>query len=244
MFDAVLNRHARGPNRWGIGALAATALHVMALAGVIWGSVRVSKAVIQAPEVTFFAPPPPPPPPPPAGGGAVSKPKIEKPKLQPKKDTIVEAKKEEPIPEPPKTKTEDPPHTGGQEGGQQGGQVGGRVGGQIGGQVGGQVGGQLGGTGTGAVPFGEGMARPSPIGADEIQYTREAREAHVSGVMIVKCVITLEGTLTNCRVIKSVPLMDKPVLDALARHRGTPATFQGRPVSVDYTFTIRLKMPD
>ena len=88
------------------------------------------------------------------------------------------------------------------------------------------------------------MSRPSPIQPDEIQYTREAREARVAGVMIVKCVISVDGSLTNCRVIKGVPMMDQAVLGALARHRGTPVTFQGRPVSVDYTFTIRLKMPD
>ena len=56
--------------------------------------------------------------------------------------------------------------------------------------------------------------------------------------------VSVDGSLTNCRVIKGVPMMDQAVLGALARHRGTPVTFQGRPVSVDYTFTIRLKMPD
>ncbi len=119
------------------------------------------------------------------------------------------------------------------------------VGGVVGGTPGGAVGGVVGGTGTsGVVPFGAGMTRPSPIGGDEIQYTREAREAHISGVMSVKCVIAADGSLTNCRVIKVVPMMDSAVLAALARHHGTPVMFQGHPVAVDYTFTIKLKMPD
>ncbi|MDB4945500.1 MAG: serine/threonine protein kinase [Labilithrix sp.] len=94
------------------------------------------------------------------------------------------------------------------------------------------------------LPFGEGMSRPSSISPDEIQFTREAREARVSGTMIVRCLITTEGGLQNCRVIKSVPMMDAPVLSALSRHQGSPVMYQGKPVSVEYTYTIRLKSPD
>jgi periplasmic protein TonB len=114
----------------------------------------------------------------------------------------------------------------------------------VGGTVGGTLGGTLGGTGSGVVPFGEGMTRPSPISPEEFRYTREAMEAKVSGLMIVKCTVTTEGTLQDCKIIKGVPLMDQAVLAALAKHRGTPITFQGKPVSVSYTFNIRLKMPE
>jgi len=63
------------------------------------------------------------------------------------------------------------------------------------------------------------MTRPTRIAGREPQYTREAMMARVEGMMIVRCTITLEGTLTNCRVIKSLPHMEKAVLDALATHR-------------------------
>lgn len=177
----------------------------------------------------------------------MEKPKVEK-KIIPKKDVIIEKPKDLPKEEPkeePKPETPEPGGVaGGVVGGVQGGTVGGTVGGVIGGTVGGQLGGTLGGTGNGVVPFGEGMTRPSPLGGDEIQYTREAREAHISGVMIVKCTIQTDGSVTNCRVIKGVPMMDAAVLAALARHHGSPVTFQGHPVAVDYTYTIKLKMPD
>jgi len=94
------------------------------------------------------------------------------------------------------------------------------------------------------VPFGEGMTRPSSISPDEIQFTREAREAKVSGTMIVRCLITTEGALQNCRIMKSVPMMDQAVLSSLAQHRGAPVLYQGRPVAAEYTYTIRLKSPD
>ncbi len=94
------------------------------------------------------------------------------------------------------------------------------------------------------LPFGEGMTRPSSISADEIQFTREAREAKVSGTMIVRCLITTEGSLQNCRIMKSVPMMDQAVLSSLARHQGAPVMYQGHAVAVEYTYTIRLKSPD
>jgi len=93
----------------------------------------------------------------------------------------------------------------------------------------------------GVVPFGEGMTRPSAISGDEIQYTREAREAKASGVVIARCTIATDGSTHGCRIIKGVPLMDRAVLDALSRHRGTPAMQHGSPVAVEYTYTIRLK---
>jgi len=176
------------------------------------------------------------------------KPKVEPKKVERKPDTIVESKKKEvlPDPEPPKTESAAKPEPGGQVGGVQGGVQGGVVGGVVGGQLGGTPGGQLGGKvgGNGVIPFGEGMTRPSPFPADAIQYSREAREAKVAGVVIAKCTIQVDGSYTNCRLIKGLPFMDSVILAAFAKHKGTPAMYQGHPVAVDYTLTLRLKMPD
>lgn len=87
------------------------------------------------------------------------------------------------------------------------------------------------------------MTRPTPLTGNDIPFTREAVAAWVSGIMVVRCVITTEGLTRQCRVLQSVPLMDQPVLDALHRHRSVPVRFEGRPVNVEYTYTIRLKMP-
>ncbi len=87
------------------------------------------------------------------------------------------------------------------------------------------------------------MTRPTKLSGSDPVFTREALEAKVSGVMIVKCVITTAGSLTNCRVIKGQPHMDQAVLSALSTHRYSPVLFQGQPVSVEYVFTIRLVPP-
>ncbi|RKH54558.1 energy transducer TonB, partial [Corallococcus llansteffanensis] len=129
------------------------------------------------------------------------------------------------------------------EGGVEGGVAGGVVGGVVGGVIGGVVGGQLGGTGTDVLSFGQGMTRPEQISGPQVSYTREAIEARVQGLMIVKCVITTEGKVERCRVIKPLPHMEQAVMDVLAASRYKPVTFQGRPVEVQYTFNFNLKLP-
>jgi protein TonB len=87
------------------------------------------------------------------------------------------------------------------------------------------------------------MTRPQEISGRKINYTQEALVARVQGVMIVKCVITVEGKLEKCRIIKPLPHMEAAVLDSLYSKRYTPVLFQGKPTAVDYTFTIQLKLP-
>jgi TonB family protein len=94
------------------------------------------------------------------------------------------------------------------------------------------------------VPFGEGMTRPVLIQPGRpITYTREAIAARVEGVSIVRCVITAEGTVERCKVIKPLPFMDEAVLEHLQSQRFQPVTYQGKPVSVGYNFSVRLTLP-
>lgn len=101
----------------------------------------------------------------------------------------------------------------------------------------------IGGTGEEVLDFGSGMTPPEMLSGATIQYTREALEARVSGIIIARCVITREGEVEGCRVIKGLPYMDAPVLQALTTRRYRPVYFQGRPVSVSYTFNVKLRLP-
>ncbi len=94
------------------------------------------------------------------------------------------------------------------------------------------------------LPFGEGMSLPRLLEAPEPSYPREAREARVEGTLLAKCVITTEGALQRCRIIKSLPFLDEPVLTALAQRRYAPVMFQGRAVNVEYVITLRFELPD
>ncbi|ADO71207.1 TonB family protein [Stigmatella aurantiaca] len=89
----------------------------------------------------------------------------------------------------------------------------------------------------------ESMSRPEQIQGKELAYTREALEAKVQGVMLVKCTINRQGRVENCRVIKTLPHMEAPVLEALKSRVYKPILYQGQPVAVDYVFNIRLALP-
>jgi protein TonB len=55
--------------------------------------------------------------------------------------------------------------------------------------------------------------------------------------------VTVQGAVRDCRVLKSVPYMDRAVIEALERRRYTPARLHGQPVEVDYIFRVQLKLP-
>ena len=67
--------------------------------------------------------------------------------------------------------------------------------------------------------------------------------AAVVPLMIVKCVVSTQGVVRNCRVMKSLPFMDRAVIEALEKRRYTPALLRGQPIEVDYTFKIKLTLP-
>ncbi len=255
MFDSVLGRGTTASSKFGAGTVVSVLLHVGVLAGVLWMGSQPPPEEKVEPEVTFFAapaPPPPPPPPPPPAGGA-TKPKVEKKveKKIKKPETIVQPK-EIPVEKPPETEPQPEPESdepepegvaggveGGVEGGVVGGVVGGVEGGVIGGVLGGTVGGQLGGD---VLNFGAGMTRPVRQEGRDPVYTHAARAARVEGTMLVRCVITTEGNVQDCNVLKPLPHMTAAVMEALSTWRMSPVMFQGRPVAVRIVIPIKLKL--
>jgi len=245
MFDSVLEQNI--PRRkLGRGALASFAVHAILLGAVVYISSRPKEATeekIRA--VTFFnPPPPPPPPPPPAGGGATRKPRTEPKKTPKKPDTVVQPTKPmEKPPEPTKAPEPEAPEPGGQAGGVKGGVAGGVVGGTVGGVVGGQLGGVVGGTGTDIIPFGAGMVRPSLVHPPEFTFSKEALAMRVGGVVLAECVINQDGSVSDCRVTKGLPYMDKQIADGLRTVKYTPVMYQGHPQRVKMIVNFRIQPP-
>jgi periplasmic protein TonB len=87
------------------------------------------------------------------------------------------------------------------------------------------------------------MTPPRKIAGPDPQYTPEALEREIQGTLVVKCTVTAQGVVRDCRVIKSVPYMDRAVIDALECRRYTPALLHGQPVEVDYSFRVQVKLP-
>jgi TonB family protein len=61
------------------------------------------------------------------------------------------------------------------------------------------------------------------------------------GTVIVACRVMVNGCVVGCRVVQSVPDMDGPVLHSLQRRRYEPATLDGKPVNIEYTFRVSLR---
>jgi periplasmic protein TonB len=88
------------------------------------------------------------------------------------------------------------------------------------------------------------MTAPRQISGPDPEYTLQALQNDVQGLMVVKCIVTVEGAVHGCRVLQGLPFMDRAVIQALERRRYVPARLpDGRPVEVDYTFRIRLQLP-
>ncbi|HJU92684.1 MAG TPA: TonB family protein [Pyrinomonadaceae bacterium] len=80
-------------------------------------------------------------------------------------------------------------------------------------------------------------AKPDPA------YTAEAEMDRITGTVILRCVFTAQGTVTNIRVIKGLPggLTEK-AMEAARQIKFIPATKDGKPVSMwmqlEYNFNL------
>ena len=94
-----------------------------------------------------------------------------------------------------------------------------------------------------AVEFNESMTAPAMLSGPAPEYTADALERRVEGAMQIRCVVTSEGEVRGCKVLKGLPFMNAAVIEALERRKYKPALVKGKPVAVYYTFNLRLKLP-
>jgi TonB family protein len=97
------------------------------------------------------------------------------------------------------------------------------------------------------VPFSETMTRPvlrsSPNGKRSPDYPAEVREVGVSGLLIVRCILSVEGRAEDCRIVKPlVPALDREVLQWLAGSSWSPVTLDGKPQRVSYVFNFNFRL--
>jgi len=94
-------------------------------------------------------------------------------------------------------------------------------------------------------PFDEDrMSGPTKLSGPDPEYTPEAIDHQVEGAMEVRCVVTVTGRAHSCQVLKGLPFMTRPVVEALERRTYSPARLNGQPLDVQYTFRLNLKLPE
>jgi protein TonB len=193
----------------------------------------------------IYNPPPPPPPPLPKGSAMLEKQEPAKPVTpDPEPDTpkfTAEIPKEDPLKHEARDKETD------QAGSPNGSDIGvpegmeeGVEGGVVGGVPGGVLGGVIGGTGDGVVmDYDQG---PRPIKITQPKYPPDAFVKKIEGTVEVEILIDSTGHVSQARVIRSIPALDRAALDTVKQWVFSPAIKGGRPVatiaSAPVTFRI------
>jgi protein TonB len=122
---------------------------------------------------------------------------------------------------------------------------GGVPGGIPGGQVGGVLGGVLGGVvkGVPPPPVAAGPKVPVRVGGEvkpprlmfgpEPEYPILAKQARLSGVVVIEAVIDEHGNVTGMRVISGHPLLIPSALSAVSKRKYEPTILDGEPTPID-----------
>ena len=122
-------------------------------------------------------------------------------------------------------------------------------GGVTGGVPGGQVGGVLGGVLNGVPPpLAEGPKVPVRVGGNvrpprllfgpDPDYPVLARQARVSGVVVIEAIIDEHGKVTGMRTISGQPMLIPAALSAVSKRRYEPTILDGQPTPIDLRVEI------
>lgn len=103
-----------------------------------------------------------------------------------------------------------------------------------------------GGFGGGAYRPGSGIELPRLLREVKPAYTADAMRAKVQGTAVLDCVVTAEGTVGECQVVRSLDSsfgLDQKAVEAAKQWRFAPGKRLGQPVpvlvTIELTFTLR-----
>lgn len=189
--------------------------------------------------------PPPPPPPPPAPAAALvkrqapkhvfmSEGKLLAPTVVPKEVAMI---KEAPL---------EPDALSGIAGGVPGGVPGGQMGGVIGGVLGG-IAGNVKPVAPVArskqpVRVGGRVRRPQLVKQIAPKYPPLARDAHITGEVVIDAILDERGNVTEMKVISGPPLFYSAAMDALREWKYEPTYLNDEPISVQLIVTITFRL--
>ena len=87
-----------------------------------------------------------------------------------------------------------------------------------------------------------GVKPPTKIKDVPPVYPFIAQAAKVSGMVIIEAVVGPDGRVTDARILRSIPLLDRAALDAVSQWVYTPTLFNGVPVAVIMTVTVTFSL--
>ena len=94
----------------------------------------------------------------------------------------------------------------------------------------------------GTVRVGGAIRPPAKVKHVPPAYPFAARDAKVTGVVIVEARVEADGRIINARVLRSIPALDEAALDAVKQWEFTPTLVNGVPTPVMMTVTIQFSL--
>ncbi len=76
------------------------------------------------------------------------------------------------------------------------------------------------------------------------EYPEMARAAGIQGIVIVEALIGEDGAVREAKVLRPVPMLDGPALDAVLQWKYTPTLLNGQPVPIIMTVTVTFTLND
>ena len=74
-------------------------------------------------------------------------------------------------------------------------------------------------------------------------YPDNARAGRAAGLVVLDVTITIDGSVSSTRVLRSSPIFDQAAIDAVRQWKFEPTMFNGVPVAVGMTVTINFVPP-
>jgi protein TonB len=93
-----------------------------------------------------------------------------------------------------------------------------------------------------ALRVGSKIAAPTKLVHVDPVYPEVARAAKVQGVVIVEARIEADGTVSDVKILRSIPLLNQAALDAVRQWVFRPVLLNGAPVPVIMTVTVPFRL--
>jgi protein TonB len=88
----------------------------------------------------------------------------------------------------------------------------------------------------------QGVLQGNAISQPKPQYPPIARQARISGSVVLQATISKAGTIENLHVISGHPMLIQAAMDAVRQWKYKPYLLNGDPVEVDTQITVNFTM--
>jgi len=86
----------------------------------------------------------------------------------------------------------------------------------------------------------KGMPHPKPVHLVPPITTEEAARTGVEGVVVMRCVITKDGSVTDCCILRGINGLNRSVFDAVRKWRYEPVVLHGQVVNLSYVIQVKI----